>query len=274
MKVLAILAAYNEERFLAGLIEHLRAHGVGVHLIDNGSTDATGRIARGYLGNGVVAIEDFPRDGSYRWDSILARKAALASSADADWVMHVDADEIHLPPSGRGTLAEAFQRAEDEGYNAVNFQEFTFLPTAEEPDHDHPRFRETMRRYYPFCPFSPHLVRAWKRQPEPVSLAESGGHQVSFPEQRIYPERFPMLHYLLLGARHLTEKYAERRYDPSEVARGWHGWRARVRPGLLRLPPDSELRPFTSVEELDASSPRLRHYLDELYGVPPPDVTS
>ncbi len=201
MKVLAILAAYNEERFLAGSIEHLASQGVGVHVIDNGSTDRTLRIAERYLGGGVVAIETLPRDGVYRWEAILRRKSEIAAGSEASWVMHVDADEIHLPPAGDRTLAEAFRRVEAEGFNAVDFQEFTFLPTAEEPDHDHPRFRDTMRWYYPFCPFSPHLVRAWKRQEAPVALADSGGHEAAFPGRRIAPVKFPMRHYLFATTR-------------------------------------------------------------------------
>ena len=146
MNVLAILAVYNEERFIAGSIEHLASQGVGVHVIDNGSTDRTLGIAERYFGEGVVAIETLPRDGVYRWEEILRRKSEIAAATDAEWVMHVDADEIHLPPAGDRTLAEAFRRVEGEGFNAVDFQEFTFLPTAEEPDHDHPRFRESGRR--------------------------------------------------------------------------------------------------------------------------------
>src|SRR6185369_12752406 len=88
MKVLAVLAAYNEARFVFGLIEHLHAQGVEVHVIDNGSTDATAEIARGFLGRGVTVVESLPRDGVYRWEAILRRKAEIVSSAEADWVMH------------------------------------------------------------------------------------------------------------------------------------------------------------------------------------------
>ena len=64
--------------------------------------------------------------------------------------MHLDCDEMRLPPRPDTTLAEAFAELDADGYNAVNFNEFTFIPTQEAPDHDHPRFQETMRRYYPY----------------------------------------------------------------------------------------------------------------------------
>jgi hypothetical protein len=41
MRVVAILAAYNEERFIAGCLEHLIEQGVDAYLIDNESTDRT-----------------------------------------------------------------------------------------------------------------------------------------------------------------------------------------------------------------------------------------
>ena len=55
------------------------------------------------------------------------------------------------------------------------------MPTIEAPDHDHPRFQETMRHYYPYSPGRPDRLNAWKRQDARVDLAASGGHQVSFP---------------------------------------------------------------------------------------------
>jgi hypothetical protein len=106
------------------------------------------------------------------------------------------------------------------GYNAVNFLEFTFLPTREAPDHDHPDFRQTLRTYYPFAPFYPHQLKAWKSSaaPEP-ELASSGGHKVRFPGLRMPPEAFPAKHYLFLSLPHAVEKYVLREYDADEPRR-------------------------------------------------------
>src|SRR5947209_3395096 len=142
MRVIALLATYNEERFVGACIEHLAGQGVDVYLIDNDSTDRTVEIAGRRLGRGVVGIERFPRAGVYSWRPLLERKAQLAAELDADWFLHVDADEIRLPPRPGMTLAEALAEVDREGYNAVNFQEFTFVPTRESPEHDHPRFQE------------------------------------------------------------------------------------------------------------------------------------
>jgi glycosyltransferase involved in cell wall biosynthesis len=265
MRVIAVLATYNEDLCIAGCLEHLFRHGVEVHLIDNCSTDRTVAIAERYLRKGLIDIETYPRPDGYSWRPILERKEQIAASLDADWVMHVDADEIHLPPHTDQTLVQAFADAEAQGYNAVNFLEFTFIPTREAPDHEHPDFQKTMRFYYPFAPSFPYLMRAWRQQPAPPELAWSGGHLVRFPGLSLSPVIFPMRHYLFLSVPHAIRKYVNRRYDPTELEAGWHGWRAKLQSAdLLQLPPSAELRPYRGDGNLDPSEPRSRHYLDEL----------
>jgi hypothetical protein len=52
-RIVAILAAYNEERFIAQCLEHLHANGVEAYLCDNQSTDRTVQIAETFLGRGL-----------------------------------------------------------------------------------------------------------------------------------------------------------------------------------------------------------------------------
>jgi glycosyltransferase involved in cell wall biosynthesis len=262
-RVVAIIAAYNEERFIGGCLEHLFANGVEVYLFDNESTDRTVEIATTYLGRGLLNIETLPRDGTYRWRQILARKQQLAAELDADWVLHLDADEIPQSPHPGQTLAEALADADAAGYNAVELRELTFVATREEPDHDHPDFRRTMRWYYPFAPRRLHLVRAWKRQPE-VDLVSTGGHQVKFRGRRISPQPLFLRHYLVLSREHMLRKYVRRRYDAAEVRNGWHGWRAAVTVDDIHLPSQADLRVTADDSDLDASSPRRRHFIEWL----------
>jgi glycosyltransferase involved in cell wall biosynthesis len=259
-RVVAILAAYNEERFIAGCLEHLFRQGVEAYLIDNCSTDRTVEVAERYLKRGLIGIETFPRaEGTYKWQPILERKEQLAATLEADWFMHVDADEIRLPPRSDRTLAQAFSEVEAQGYNAVNFLEFAFVPTQEAPDHDHPRFQQTMRWYYPFARTFPQRRNAWKRQPERVELARSGGHRVRFPGLRMYPESFKMRHYLFLSVPHALSKYINRKYDATEVEKGMHRMRASLTPEKIKLPSQKQLRHYTSDDELDPSNPLTRH---------------
>lgn len=265
MRVLAIIATYNEARVLATSLDNFVRQGVGFYVIDNDSTDSTVAIAERYGGSGLVGIERFPRTGVYEWRRILERKEELALTLEADWFIHADADEIRLPPGPGETLAAALERADRLGFNAANFFEFTFTPTRESPAHEHPRFQETMKHYYPFAPFFPSRLNAWKKGPERVDLASSGGHVVCFSGLRMSPELFKMKHYLYLSVPHAIEKYIERKYAAHEVERGWHGWRPKISAEAIGLPFESELRLYTSDDALDYLNPRTRHYLEDLH---------
>lgn len=261
VRVLALMAVYNERRFVGGCIEHLYEQGIETYLVDNSSTDETVAIAERHRGRGLVGIETSPRDGVFDLRAQLERKEQLARELDADWFMHVDADEVRLPPPGSGTLAQALEAVDAAGCNAVNFTEFTFIPTRESPDHDHPDFRRTLRTYYPFAPRPVHQLKAWKAGE--VELADSGGHTATFPGLRMWPQPFPMKHYLFLSRAHAVEKYVERSYSGEEVAGGWHGWRARLTADDIPLPSATELRTSRFDDDLDPTAPRTRHFLDQ-----------
>lgn len=260
-RIVAILATYNEERFIGECLAHLMANGVEAYLCDNESTDRTVEIAASHLGRGLRGIETLPRDGTYRWKRILARKEQLAAELAADWFLHLDADEIPQSRRPAQTLAEAIAEADAAGYNAVEFDELTFVATRESPDHDHADFRRTMRWYYPFAPGPLHRVSGWKRQPW-VDLAATGGHQAKFRGRRISPHRLLLRHYVVLSHEHMLRKYVHRRYDAGEVRDGWHGWRAQVTRADIRLPSQAELRFSAQDADLDASSPRRQHWIE------------
>lgn len=269
MRSVAILATFNEARFIAGCVEHLREQGVHVYLIDNDSTDDTVAIAERYLGKGVIGIESLPRAGASDLQARLARKEELAQTLDADWLMHVDADEFHVAARPRRSLVQAFAEAEEAGFNAVNFLEYTFVPTREHPDHDHPRFVRTMRSYYPYLPSFPHRLNAWKRQEQRVELAgTTAGHRVRFDGIRMAPRNLVMRHYLFLSVEHAAEKYVQSGgFQQGGIDRGWHGWRPQLRAELISLPSESELRHYVSDDLLDRSEPRTEHILGD--AVPP-----
>lgn len=261
MRIIALLAAHNEERFIVGCLDHLIRHGIDAYLIDNESTDDTVDLARPFLGRGLIGIETMPRVGRYAWRRILERKAALSAELDADWFMHADPDEIRLPPAPDQTLADAIAHADAAGFNAVNFFEYTFVPTRQAPDHDHPYYLRTMRRYYPFSPAFPNQLKAWKRQPVPVDLASSAGHRVRFPGLKMDPTSFPMRHYLFLSVEHAVRKYVQRAWDPDELAMGWHRIRSRLRATDIVLQDEAALRVYMDDAALDASDPLTVHPL-------------
>lgn len=263
MRVVALLATYNERRFIGPCLDHLHAQGVESYVIDNGSTDDTVAIAEARSDRGLVGLEHFPRDGVFRWRALLERKEELSRELEADWFVNHDADEFRLPTAGCSTLAETLAAADREGFDAVNFMEFTFVPTRESPDHDHAEFQSTLRTYYPFRPMARHRVNAWRaNDSENLGLASSGGHGLDFSGMRISPEEPPMKHYLFLSRAHAVEKYVQRKHDPDELAAGWHGWRETLAEDGIHLPGEADVRVELEEGELDPSNPRTRHFVD------------
>ncbi len=264
MRIIALLASYNEERFIGNCLSHLARHGVDAYLIDDGSTDQTVPIAQGFLGKGLISIETFPRevprDVGFPLHAILRRKAELATTLDADWFIHMDPDEVRLPPRSNMTLAEAFEEVDIQGYNAVNFLEYVFVPTRETPDHDHPDYEHTMHWYYPYIRHFPHRLNAWKRQPDRVDLASSSGHIVDFPGLRMFPESFPMRHYLFLSVAQAGRKYGPHRVK-TERSDSRERWRSQLKPERILLPSQTELREYHGDDQLDHSNPRTNHFL-------------
>jgi hypothetical protein len=267
VRVIAILATYNERRFIEPCLKHLSEQGIDAYLIDNCSTDETVALAEHWLGKGLIGIETFPREDVYDWRPLLVRKEELARELSGDWFLHLDPDEFRLAPPGKQTLAQALEIADHGGFNAVNFLEFTFIPTQEEPDHDHDDFQQSLRTYYHFAPKFPHQLKAWKATDD-MEIAWSGGHEVRFPNLKMYPESFPAKHYLFLSVPHAIEKYVERSYNQAEVDSGWHGWRSTISASDIRLPSRSELNLYQPGAELDPSDPWVQHYLGDL-GRPP-----
>jgi glycosyltransferase involved in cell wall biosynthesis len=263
VRIVAILQTYNEQRFIGGCLDHLAKHGISAYLIDNESTDETLAIAESRLADNLIGIESLPRDGNYELTRQLVRKEELAQSLDADWLIHLDADERRVPAEPGRSLSEAIAEVDEAGFNAVNFLEFAFVPTREAPDHDHPDYEQTMRSYYPYLPRFPHRLNAWKRQDGPVELNHSGGHRVRFPGLRMAPQSMYMRHYLFLSVPHAARKFGPQRYDRDEVAFGWHGWRARLTPAMIELPSEHDLRTYEADHLLDPSEPRKQHLAEE-----------
>ena len=262
MRIIAILATYNEERFIVSCLEHYINNNIEVYLIDNESTDNTVEYAKRFWGRGLIGIETLKRENMFSLRKQLKRKEELADTLSADWFLHIDTDEFFVPNEGNKSLKESIEEVDSKGFNAINFMECAFVPTHENPDHDHEFFHETMRYYYPFCPSFPHRIIAWKKKKGSVELVRSGGHRVYFPDLRIYPDSFVMKHYLFLSEKHFIEKFENRIYDNSELKDGWHYNRLNLRFDSVALPREDELYKYVSDSEMNISNPREKHFFE------------
>ncbi len=237
VRVVALLAVRNEIRYLERCLCHLRAQGVESWVIDNSSNDGSLDLVRSFLGNGVLGVENYPYPGFFDWRGLLKRKAEVAQSLEADWFIHHDADEIRETVPPWSSLLEGLAAVDAEGYNAVSFDEFVFLPTGDDESYEGIDYVEFMRYYYFFRPADRHRVNAWKKQPQGVDLASSGGHEVMFSGRRLYPRNFVLRHYVALSRKHLISKYSSRSYSKEEVeVLGWHRGRAYFSASSVFLP--------------------------------------
>jgi hypothetical protein len=221
MRPLAIIPVYNESDILPAVLKHLEQQGCDVHILDNWSTD----LASGFTsGRGERWPHECPT--TYDWTGILRRIEEIAQGAPGRWVMLHDADEIRRAPAGWGTLAEAFGRAEAEGFNAVNFAVTTYVPVDNSwmPGGD-PETHFRFSRNDHVDNMLPH-IKAWNQQgARPVDLHTHGGHQAIFAGRTVCPEPFILKHYPIRSQTHgeckvLTERLP--RYSPEERARNWH----------------------------------------------------
>jgi len=260
MRVVALLAVRNEELYLERSFRHLVEQGLSIAVIDNESTDRTPEIIRSLGPEVLVHHEVHPHPGYYDWQSILQRKEALARQIDADWFVHLDADEIPESPFPGLTLAGALRRIEEEGSTAANFNEFVFVPTSDEHSWEGRDYVAGMAWYYFFEPRPLRLVRAWKNTTSGAEIVESAGHDARFPGRVIAPEAFVLRHYLTLSRRHFVRKYGTRVFAPHELAKGWHYNRVGIATESVAWPSLEDLHRVTGIWE--TSRPRLRHFFE------------
>ena len=249
-RVVAIIAAHNEEDIVGQAVAHLVREGVEVYFLDHGSSDETVKEVEPFLGKGLVHIERFPADSGrivpegFAWSAILRRKEELAAELDADWFIHHDADEFRESPWAECSLRDAIHRVDQFGYNAIDWEVLNFWPV----DDSFTRGRdvaEAFRYYDEAAPFDRLQVKCWRKTAHPVDLVSEGGHDASFPDRRVFPIRFLLRHYPIRSQLHGERKvFRERRARvlPEERAKGWHLQYDHVTEGQVFLRQPSELK--------------------------------
>lgn len=231
-RVLALIVAYNEADVIDATLRGLVEQGCEAYVIDHGSTDGTGDIARSWLHRGVVGVERFPEDSGFParnaetmvWADLLRRRQQLVQEHDADWYVLNDADEFREAPWPGLTLAEGFAHADGLGYNAVNFRVLNFRPTGPgfEPGDDP---RASLTRYEPADVWDAPQIKAFKRPPGALDILTHGGHDVRFAGRRVCPVPFILRHYPIRSPQHGARKVLRERlprFAPEERQAGWH----------------------------------------------------
>jgi glycosyltransferase involved in cell wall biosynthesis len=244
-RVVAIIAAFNEEDIIAESITDLERQGVNTYLLDNGSTDDTVERASRFLGGSLLNIERFPKD-RFALREILARKEALAEELQADWFINHDADEFRESPWSHLNLRDAIRAVDQAGYNAIDFELLNFRPTSN-GSRQVADVRRALKYYELGDPWDKLQVRCWKKPNVRVDLVSNAGHDVCFPGRRVFPLRFVLRHYPIRSQAHGERKiFRERRprFDPAEREGGWHVQYDGIEPGHSFLRDPKTLTPY------------------------------
>ncbi len=98
-RVVAVIPAYNEERCIGSVVLRVRAHVDAVVVVDDGSTDATARIAE--VGGAIVVHHEHNRGKGAALNTGLCRARELGPAA----IVTLDADGQHFPCEVPAVLA-------------------------------------------------------------------------------------------------------------------------------------------------------------------------
>lgn len=226
-RVVAFMAAYNEEDIIVQSIEKWTDQGVSVHVLENWSTDSTYDLVKQLEGRLPVTVERFPEAGPspyFDWGAMLARIEELSGEIEADWFVRRGADEVLVAPWPSLSYKDSLYFVDLAGFNCVDHTILEFHPVDDgfEAGMDH----ESYFKHFDFKHLShPFQRKAWKNYGQPISTIPSAGHDVIFEGRRVYPFKFLLKHYSFRSQEHGEKKvFRERkaRWNPGERARGWH----------------------------------------------------
>jgi glycosyltransferase involved in cell wall biosynthesis len=264
LSIVAFIAVRNGADYLRRTLPHLARNGISVVVIDNQSNDGLHEIIEEHSRSGAaITLAELSFHGRFDLFRQLEAKARLIDASRADWVLHLDVDEMPHSCQEGETLAAAIARADAADYNAINFEEFVFLPVGLPAAATKPRQNSyfSFSHYYFYEPLKQRLMRAWRRDCG-FSNIPHGGHRLAGNDLRLSPENQVLRHYPFLSQEHAYGKYRQRRYSEDELARGWHGNRIDVSRQQFSFPPAKELQALRRVDQhaLDRSRPRTQHY--------------
>lgn len=226
---LAIVTTYNDADIAMQTVLKLLDDGIDVDVLDNWSTDGTFEQLMVLSGlRPGLRIERFPASGptdNHEFEAVLRRKEEIAARFPGRWIIHHDSDEIRCSPWAGVSLRAGLQLVDQRKFTAVDFTVCDFRPTdcRFSPGND----PEQQIRHFQFGD-RPDLftqVKAWRQGDDRVDLVSHAGHQVCFPERKIFTYNFILKHYPMRTPAQARRKvFAERRerYSPRLRAKGWH----------------------------------------------------
>ena len=184
MKMVALLTVRNQELCLERCLEHSFFQGIETCFIDDNSTDKSREVAERFLKRGVFRLERQPYLGYYDHVGLLSLKENLADNINADWFIHHDTDEIMEAPSPFASLRAGIESADAAGFEAINFDEFVFVPTANTENYEGTDYVEKIQYFYFFEPGPNRQVAPGRSPPVSSILRRVEGIALIFPPKK------------------------------------------------------------------------------------------
>lgn len=119
MRLVALLQARNEQRFLPGWLENVAPAVDGIIALDDGSDDATAELLAAHPKMLQVIRNPAGQPWSERGNHMALIKAGRQHGAE--WLLCVDADE-RLEQRFAGDIAQILARADEKGIEAYSLQ--------------------------------------------------------------------------------------------------------------------------------------------------------
>jgi glycosyltransferase involved in cell wall biosynthesis len=263
MVITAVIGVRNESKYLPITLKHLVESNIKIAIIDNDSNDNIEKILNDFK-NHIVLYQRLPYNGFFSLTEQINIKNEIIDKLETDWVIHQDADEILESPLSNENLRRGIERVTMNGCNAINFNEFVFVPTTQNPNFEDSNFLESMLSYYFFEPYPFRLMRAWKKE-SGFKLIE-GGHEIESINKTIFSEEsFVLRHYMVLSYNHAVNKYLNRIFAKEDISKGWHKKRLNF-PLSFSLPNEDSLKRLSqwNSKEWDLSCPLKNHFWEFL----------
>jgi len=222
MKIIGMLAVYNDEDIISEVIEHHIFQGINLVVLDNGSTDNTLGICKKFLGHGILNIEQF-ESKTFDGIPIFRKLYDMALFQSPDWVILIGSDEILESGINNQYLKDAILQADAQGYNLIQFDRFDFFMTDNDND-----LAESFKERLTYYSYQGNFVyRVWKYFPG-IGVEHGASHYPSYPEghkYKILPKKFVLRHYPLRTKDQAIKKMKsrmERIANTAEYKIGWH----------------------------------------------------
>ena len=206
-------------------------------------------------------IWTLPKTRTFNLTQQLEHKAQIASSLSHRWILHQDADEILHPQAPDQTLADIALEAEAAGANAINFDEFVFLPPSNQSVREETPHHAFLN-YYFFEPTPKRLMRLWRKGAGLKNLSGAGHHLNG--DARLFAQSQVLRHYIGRSHEHLISKYVGRRFADEDLNKNWHSNRLGIRAENLdfkRLTNDDFMRlPSPESRCFKRDRPHRKHF--------------